>query len=75
VKFLVGREQLSSDETSASGAIAVFLVSGDFAVNLSATEASIGHDLRGLLGRDNLAAYLTTRRGNRGGDRGYRHLC
>jgi len=51
MKFIVG----SHDSTDASS---VFAVIGDNAINLTALDASIGHDLMGLISRDDVESFI-----------------
>lgn len=52
MKFIVG----TTDNTQTSN---VYAVMGDNAINLTALDATIGHDLMGLISRDDLESFVT----------------
>ena len=51
MRFLVGT---TSDQAQAN----VFLVNGDTAINITALDGSVGHDLTGLIGREDLNGFI-----------------
>jgi 2-keto-4-pentenoate hydratase/2-oxohepta-3-ene-1,7-dioic acid hydratase in catechol pathway len=60
VRFVVGRISEPARENTASEQSSVFVLNGDYAVNLSAIDSSIGADLCGLMRRGNLDHFVAS---------------